>query len=305
MYTRRMEMRTIDAELLLDARAMIGEGPWWDSGRGLLYWLDIKGKNLHIFDPAAGSDRRLELGSMPGTVVGRESGGLLMAMENGFEFFDPETGLGSEILDPESDLAGNRFNDGKCDSRGRLWAGTMDDAEKETTGSLYRLDPDLECRRMIGGVGISNGIAFGADDKTMYYVDTPTRRIDAFDFDVATGSVSNRRTVVEVPKSMGMPDGMTIDDEGLLWVALWGGWGLGRWDPRSGKLAARVRLPVAKTSSCAFGGSGRSGARLDRLYVTTARVGLGPEEMKAQPHAGGLFVLEPGVGGPAPVPFAG
>jgi len=292
-------------ELAADAHAIVGEGPFWDASAGVLYWIDIKGRSLHVFDPDKAADRSVALASMPGAVVRRGAGGLLMAMKRGFAFVDPDTGLAVPLYDPEADKPGNRFNDGKCDSRGRFWAGTMDDAEVEKTGSLYRFDPDRSCVRYLEGVGISNGIAWSPDDSVMYYIDTPSRRVDAFDYDIETGGISRRRVAFEVPSAMGFPDGMTIDEEGMLWIALWGGWGLGRWDPRTGRLVGRVELPVEKTSSCAFGGCASGGSALDRLYVTTASVGLGPEELEEQPHAGGLFVLEPGVRGAASIPFAG
>jgi sugar lactone lactonase YvrE len=287
-------------ELVVDAHAVIGEGPWWDARAQLLYWIDIKGKRLHVFDPSQGGDRSVDLGKMPGCVVGRESGGLLAAMEDGFAFVDPSNGALTPICDPEADRPGNRFNDGKCDSRGCLWAGSMDDAEEGRTGAFYRLGADLACERLFDGVGISNGLAWSPDDRTMYYIDTPTGRVDAFDFDAEKGSLSKRRLAFEVPHGMGSPDGMTIDEEGMLWVALWMGWGVGRWDPRSGRLLEKVALPVARTSSCAFGGPS-----MDRLYITTASVGAMPGKEAGEPHAGGLFVYEPGLKGAASVPFAG
>jgi len=292
-------------ELVADAHALIGEGPWWDSRAGLLYWIDIAGKSLHVYDPAHASDRALSLGKKPGSAVGRASVGgapasLLMAMEDGFAFIDPDTGAISPLFDPEADRPGNRFNDGKCDSRGRFWVGSMDDAEAERSGALYRLGPDLACERVLDGLGISNGLAWSPDDRAMYFIDTLNRRVDAFDFEGETGGISNRRTAFDVPHDMGFPDGMTIDEEGMLWIALWMGWGLGRWDPLTGRLLERVHIPVARTSSCAFGGPS-----LDRLYITTASVGLGPEEKEGQPDAGGLFVYEPGLKGAAFTPFAG
>jgi sugar lactone lactonase YvrE len=295
-----------EPELIVDAHAIIGEGPWWDSRAGILYWLDIAGKSLHLFDPERGSDRSIALGNKPGCVVGRGSGyagpeSLLMATEDGFAFVDPAGGAARILFDPEADREGNRFNDGKCDSRGRLWAGSMDDSEGGAkSGALYRLGPGLACERVLDGLGISNGLAWSPDDRVMYFIDTPTRRVDAFDYESETGSVSKRRTAFEVPRDMGFPDGMTIDEEGMLWVALWMGWGLGRWDPRSGKLLERVAIPVARVSSCAFGGPG-----MDRLYITTASVGVGPEDEGGQPQAGGLFSYEPGLKGAASVPFAG
>jgi sugar lactone lactonase YvrE len=295
----------IEAVLAADAKAILGEGPHWDAESRLLYWIDIKGRRLHAYDPAKAADRSVPLESAPGAVVRRASGGLLAATAEGFAFVDPATGKASAILDPEAHMPGNRFNDGKCDSRGRFWAGTMAVSETGREGSLYRLDADLGCSRLLEGIGISNGLAWSLDDRILYYIDTPTRRVDAFDFDAETGGLSRRRVAFALPPSMGYPDGMTIDEEGMLWIALWDGWGLGRWDPLEGRQIGRVELPVARVSSCAFGGSASGEGGLDRLYVTTARAGLSAEELEAQPHAGSLFVLEPGLRGAASVPFAG
>ncbi len=290
------------AELVADARAILGEGPWWDARAGILYWVDIGGRRLHAHDPSGEPDRSVDLGKKPGTVVGRAAASgkpsLLIALEDGFAFVDPDSGATEPLFDPEADRRGNRFNDGKCDSRGRFWVGSMDDSESGArTGALYRLGPDLGCERVLDGLGISNGLAWSPDDRTMYFIDTPTRRVDAFDFDREGGVISNRRTAFEIPQEMGFPDGMTIDEEGMLWVALWMGWGLGRWDPRGGRLLERLDLPAARVTSCAFGGPG-----MDRLYVTTA--GAGPGEA-SQPHAGGLFACEPGLKGASSTPFAG
>lgn len=288
-------------ELLVDAHAVIGEGPWWDSAAGILYWIDIKGKKLHVYDPSASSDREVGLEKMPGTVVGRAGRkDLLMAMEDGFNFVDPSTGKATQILNPEPERKGNRFNDGKCDPRGRFWAGSMDDAEKGKTGAFYRLGTDLSCERQFDGVGISNGLAWSPDERFFYYIDTPTARVEAFDYDADAGRISNRRTAFEVGREIGHPDGMTIDEEGMLWVALWGGWGIGRWDPKTGRLLQKIELPVARTSCCVFGGP-----KLDRLYITTASKQMSPAEAAEQPHAGALFVCEPGVRGTGSVPFAG
>jgi sugar lactone lactonase YvrE len=295
------------AQLALDARALLGEGPYWDSSSGTLYWIDIAGRSLHAFDPAGCRDVAVGLPSKPGAVVGRSGGiardGLLMAMEDGFCFADPETGATSPILDPEPERATNRFNDGKCDSRGRFWAGSMDDSEKGRRGAFYRLGADLSCERQFDGVGISNGLAWSPDDRIMYYIDTPTRRVDAFDFDAEAGSIAGRRTAFEIPQGMGFPDGMTVDEEGMLWIALWMGWGLGRWDPGSGRLVEKLDLPVARCTSCAFGAK-PGGSALDRLYITTASLGIGPGEA-SQPEAGGVFVYDPGLSGAPSRPFAG
>jgi sugar lactone lactonase YvrE len=298
------------AELVADTRAILGEGPWWDARARVLYWIDIRGKSLHCFDPSTRIDRLVGLGKVPGTVVGRkdakdDSHGLLMAMEDGFYFIDPSTGDSVWLLDPEADRQGNRFNDGKCDERGRFWAGSMDDSEEANSGAFYRLDPDLGCERVLDGIGISNGLAWSPEGSTMYYIDSPTRRVDAFDFDADSGRLSGRRVAFELPAGLGFPDGMTIDEEGMLWIALWMGWGLGRWDPRSGKLLLKLEVPVARVTSCAFGTLPGMGGEMECLFITTASVGLGPEEHRLQPFAGGLFAYDAGLRGAASIPFAG
>jgi sugar lactone lactonase YvrE len=288
-------------ELIVDAHAILGEGPCWDAASGILYWIDIKGRRLHAFDPDSSQDRETRLDKMPGTVACRKSGAsLIMAMEDGFNFVDPTTGRATLIVDPEPDRPNNRFNDGKCDPSGRFWAGSMNDVDKARTGAFYRLGRDLSCERMLDGVGTSNGLTWSSDGRIMYYIDTRDARVDAFDFDRDEGLISNRRTAFEVPREIGHPDGMTIDEEGMLWVALWMGWGIGRWDPRTGKLLEKIDIPVARTSCCAFGGPS-----LDKLYITTASVDVGPEEAAEQPNAGGLFVYEPGLRGASSYSFAG
>jgi len=288
------------AELVMDARARLAEGPWWDSRAELLYWIDIEGLSLHAFDPANGSDARVaEFESKPGTVVGRAGGGLLVALADGLARVDPSSGSVRMLFDPEPDKTGNRFNDGKCDAAGRLWVGTMADSCEGREGALYRVGADLSCERMLDRIGISNGLGWSPDGRTMYFIDTPTRKVDAFDFDEESGAISRRRTVVAVPHGMGSPDGMTVDGEGMLWIALWMGWGLGRWDPGSGQLVEKVDVPAARTTSCCFGG-----ADLDTLFITTAASGSGGAE--GQPCAGGLFAYRPGgLRGAASTPFAG
>jgi sugar lactone lactonase YvrE len=167
-------------------------------------------------------------------------------------------------------------------------------------GKLYRLDADGSMHVMLRGVSTSNGIAWSLDRRTLYYIDTPLLRVDAFDYDDATGAIANRRTVITVPPGIGRPDGSTLDAEGMLWVARWEGWGVTRWNPRTGELLQSIRLPVARVTSCAFGGPG-----LDTLYVTTARNGLTPEQLAAQPFAGGLFQMKPGVCGLRAPAYAG
>lgn len=287
------------AELILDARAELGEGALWDARRQVLYWVDILKNALHVYDPLAQADRVIDVGQYVGTVVPRRAGGVMLALQHGFASLDLETEELDLIHDPEPHLPGNRFNDGKCDPAGRFWAGTMALDFTPNVGSLYRLDPDFSVRVMLGDVTISNGIVWSPDHTTMYYIDTPTRQVDAFDYDVETGQIENRRAVVRVPEEMGIPDGMAIDSEGMLWVAQWEGYGVSRWDPATGRLLQSVDVPVGQVTSCAFGGE-----NLDQLYITTARVELSADQLKAQPLAGGLFRADVGVTGLPAFEFA-
>jgi sugar lactone lactonase YvrE len=292
-HTQTQKIQQItEVDLLLDAKVLLGEGPSWNESTQQLYWVDIEGCAVHVYDPSNGTDRRIDLGQMAGCVVPRRAGGVLLAMQHGFYTLDLETEELRPILDPEVELAENRFNDGKCDSRGRLWAGTTRISHDQPSGSLYCLDTDLTCQRRVADVWISNGLAWSADDRIMYFIDSPTCRVDAFDFDVESGALSNRRTVVEVPAGTGTPDGMTIDEEGMLWIALWDGWRVTRWDPRSGHLIGEIPLPVARPTSCVFGGPD-----LDQLYITTASTRLPAASLADQPLAGGLFHCVPGVRG--------
>ena len=288
------------AELVIDARAMLAEGPVWHAQRQLLYWVSILASEVHVFDPATNEDRAIDVGQFVGTVVPRKSGGVIVALHHGIASLDLDTGDLKVLADPEADQPGNRFNDGKCDPAGRFWAGTMSLTYVEGAGSLYMMDADLSVRPMLGNVTISNGIVWSPDRSTMYYIDTPTCEVSAFDYAVETGAISNRRTAVRIPKDLGGPDGMTIDAEGKLWVAVWGSGAVSRWDPESGEMLGAVSLPVTAVSACAFGGP-----NLDELYVTTAREGMDEQALAEQPHAGGVFRVKPGVCGVEAFEFAG
>ncbi len=285
-------MSATTVELVLDAKAELGEGPIWDYRRGVLYWVDITRKVIHVYDPVANRDRTIDAGQEVGCLALRSNGGLILAGRNGFVELDLESGVIADVLDPERHLPDNRFNDGKCDARGRFWAGTMNTKGQRDRGSLYCLYPDFRLRTLLTGVSISNGIAWSADLKTMYYIDTPTAEVAAFDFDADTGDLAARRAVIRIPDGKGKPDGMTMDTEGMLWVALYGGGAVTRWDPRDGKLLATIEVPARNVTCCAF-----AGLRMDELYITTARQGLDPQALAAAPHSGGLFRAVPGARG--------
>ncbi len=287
-------------ELLLDARAELGEGPAWDVRTGRLTWVDIYAGNLHVFDPRDGSDRTLPTGEHVGCAAPRRSGGLVLALRSGFALLDPLSGELTRLGNPEPHLPGNRFNDGKCDPAGRFLAGSMDNAEKEPSGSLYCLSPDGTWKTLLGGLRISNGLAWSPDFRTFYHIDTPARQVTAFDYDLEVGAVSRPRPAVSVPPEMGWPDGMTSDAEGRLWIAMWGGARLTCWDPSDGRLLEEIPVPALNVSCCVFGG-----ADLTELYVTSARKGLTTEQLERYPFTGGLFRLKTDVQGMPTFAFGG
>ena len=284
-------MTAAAVELVLDARADLGEGPRWDSAHQRLLWVDIMRGRVHAFTPSTGACRNVAVGQPVGALASCRDGSLVLAVAGGFARLDLDSQKFEMQAAVEADRPQNRMNDGACDGAGRFWAGTMALDEGRGAGALYRLDPDLTVHTMLTGVSISNGLDWSLDGRRMYYVDSPTRRIDVFDFDVATGSIANRRTFVEVPADAGVPDGLTIDAAGFVWLALWGGAALRRFAP-DGTLERVVPLPVTHPTSCAFGG-----AALDELYVTSARRPLTAEEKARQPQAGGVFRVRPGVVG--------
>jgi len=285
-------MRISSPKFLLDVKAELGEGPAWDAARGLLSWVDIYAGHLHIYDPVSGEDHAHELGVLLGCAAPTRSGKLVLGLCDGLATFELATAQLAYLVRPEPHLPNNRFNDGKCGPDGRFLAGTMDQGEKANTGSLYSLDPNGTLKTLVGGVGISNGLAWSPDHKTLYYIDTPTRSVAAYDYDLASGEIANRRVVVNVPAEFGWPDGMTSDRQGRLWVALWGGAALSVWEPGTGQLVERIPIPAKNVSSCVFGGSDGN-----QLYVTSARKGLSQTDLTAYPATGGLFRLETDVEG--------
>jgi sugar lactone lactonase YvrE len=287
-----MEQAHQELKLIWDGKAMLAEGPVWDHTNGQLVWVDIMGKCVHFFDPTKAVDRTITLDQRIGAAVPTIHGGLILALENGFHELDLETERLTKIIDPESDKPGNRFNDGKCDDAGRFWAGTMDMNEEHPNGSLYCLETNRTLRKAVEGIIVSNGMAWSPDNRTMYYIDSPTKRVLAYDFVLESGELSNPRIVVTIPDGEGFPDGMTVDTEGMLWIAQWDGWQVSRWDPHLGKRILSIPVPVARVSSCVFGGE-----NFDELFITTARVGLNEKQLADQPSAGGIFSIKPGYKG--------
>ena len=274
-------------------RAKWGEGAlWWNDA---LLYVDIEGHRVIRFDPASGEEKVWEVGERVGTVVPRESGGLLIAGDNGFHFLDEVSGKLTALGDPEPDKKpDNRFNDGKCSPDGRFFAGTISLVKKTGDARLYRLDPDLTIHEVFGPVTNSNGIAWSADGRTVYYIDTPRKEVLAFDYEA--GHLGNLRTVVSTAHHDASPDGMTIDADGNLWIAFCHGGCVACFSPVSGEELRKVDLPCLETTSCAFGGPD-----LADLYVTT-----GLHKSVVEEDAGRLFVIRGfGVRGLSAHAFAG
>jgi len=282
----------LQAELLYNPKAILGEGPVWHPVDKILYWVDIEGYALHIFDPENQAKEKIDFEKMPGALVPMESGGLLVAFENGLAGVDPETHQIDYKIKFTPDNPDIRCNDGKCDPNGNFWIGTMHKEFKPNAGALYRVDNDFNLNRQIEGTTISNGLAWSRDNTTMYYIDSPTACVTAYNFDPSTNQIVSPRRIIEIPESYGVPDGMTIDEEGMLWIAHWKGSCVRCWDPSSGKVLAKVALPVPLVTCCTFGG-----ADLDILYITTARSGLSNDQLQEYPLSGGLFAITPGICG--------
>jgi sugar lactone lactonase YvrE len=282
----------------IDAADDLGEGPHWDHRTGELLWVDITQGRIHAWSPPDGSVRTESLDAEVSAVVPRASEpGHVVAAGHRVLLRDGDRERVLAVV--EEDLPDNRFNDGKCDPQGRLWAGTMSKTRANGAAALYRLVPGRELERVIVGTTISNGLGWNPPGDTMYFIDSTTQRIDAFDFDGATGEIANRRTLVEIDPNDGLPDGMTIDAEGGIWVCLFGGGAIRRYAP-DGTLEAAIALPTTNTTSATF-----AGPDLRTLYITTARHGLTPTQLATEPLAGALLTLDPGVTGLPPNHFAG
>lgn len=285
-----------NADLFFDARAQLGEGPvWWD---GKLWFVDILGQQVcWLDDLKSGKIHRQDVGAPVGAMVPRDSGGFVLALKDRFVTWNPDSG----VLDTLAKIGGlpahMRLNDGKCDPCGRFFAGTMDTEGKPPCGKLYMLDSGNNLSEQLGGIAISNGLAWDVSGTTFYYIDTPTHTVSVFDYDAEKGALGQLKSAFEIS---GRPDGMTIDTDGNLWIAIWGGWGVGCWDPRSGKQRHWIDVPAENVTCPTFGGP-----NLDQLFISTARLNRSEENLKNQPYAGGIFICDPGVRGRMATSFAG
>lgn len=289
--------RVIDADLAVAAQCELAEGPVWDVSRGLLWWVDILAGHVHAIDPGSGARTWFDAGDPVGAVGLTRGGGLVLALADGFALAGDNGDQLTRVPGFSVDQA-SRFNDGKPDPWGNFIAGTMAwDESGHPPGSLYRLSPDGTVTELFGDVSLSNGLDWTDDRRLFYYADSISGRVDLFATDPDTGALSGRRPFVAIPKADGSPDGLTLDAEGCVWLAVWGAGELRRYTP-DGRLDTVVRLPARQVTSAAFGGPD-----LATLYITCAWAGLTPAGRADQPHAGDIFACTPGVTGRLPYLF--
>ncbi len=289
----------VDVTCVVDARNILGEGPVWCPIEQVLYWIDIARPTLNRVDPKTGEWATWDLPKPAGSFALRRKGGLLVAFRAGMAWLELPSGRLEWVEVAGARLERGRFNDGKCDRKGRFWVGTMDRHLTDPIGELYRIDPDLSCRTMDRGFILSNGIAWSPDDRTMYFTDSRARAIYAYDFDLESGGVANRRVFAAFGDGPGRPDGCTVDAGGYLWTALVNAWRILRFAP-DGRLDRAIELPVQRPTSCIFGGPD-----LDALFVTSSTLSLAEEDLAKQPLAGGVFRIDVGVRGLPEPRFAG
>lgn len=274
-----------EAEHVLASQNTLGEGACWNPDEQRIYWVDIYENRFHRLEPATGKFETFDVGTQVGVLRFRTSGGLIMGTKKGLGFWDEQNGF-QLIVNPEPDKPFNRFNDGAIDARGRFWANTMCDPPEKSPkpeGSLYRLDPDLSLHIMETDLLLPNGIGWSPDYKTMYMANSPLHVIFAYDFDLESGTISNRRDFIHIPENEGVPDGLTIDSDGHLWSARWSQGKISHFDPR-GTLVEEIHVASPNTSCTSFGGPD-----LNELYITSARKELTDEQKAQFPQAGDLF----------------
>jgi len=287
-----MRDTTIQATHLYSSQCLLGESPFWHASRKSFFWVDIENGKLFEHQLQTGNTiiktfpHRLTL-----VLEGKENQ-VILALDCKIATYDLETGTLNWLAEVETEFPLNRFNDGKCDSKGRLWIGTLSTEFTAGSGCLYRIGKDLKPYKMLAMLTIPNGMAWTADNSIFYFIDSLTQKIQAFHFDLESGEIESSKTVIEIPQELGLPDGMCIDREGMLWIAHYGGSGVYRWNPQTGELLEKIELPVPHVTSCAFGGE-----NMDTLLITSAQENLDETQLKVFPLSGDVFIAKTKVSG--------
>lgn len=283
---------------LYASQCILGEGPYWHARRKSFFWVDIESGTLFEYSINTGKVKTWNFSHRLSLVLeGKDDDQVILALDLKIARFNLKTEELEWLATIERGLPDNRCNDGKCDANGRLWVGTMSKKFTDGAGSFYSLDQDFKLHKHLDQITISNGMAWTKDNKTMYYIDSPTQQVNAYHFDLEKGLIQFDRTAIEIPISLGTPDGMCIDQEGKLWIAHYGGSGVYRWDPISGKLIEKIELPVPNITSCTFGGE-----NLGTLLVTTARENLNETQLLEHPLSGDVFLIQTNTKGFLPNP---
>lgn len=280
------------ASLLYKCDCSLGEGAFWHEARQSFFWVDIDGMCLFEYGSLNEKVNTWRFEHRPSFIALDTQGQFVIAFQGGIARFDLQTEKLHWLVNIVKDDTEQRTNDGAIDSEGRLWIGTMNVKFKEGAGALYCLSNDLSLTKKIEGLTIPNGLVWSLNDRTMYHIDSPTRKVQSYSFDHKTGTIIFEKTAVTIPKEAGNPDGMCIDEEGMLWIAQWNGSGVYRWNPDTGKLLDKIEVPVPQVSSCAFGGTD-----YDQLFITTAREGFSSELIAKYPDSGSIYTARPGMRG--------
>jgi sugar lactone lactonase YvrE len=278
--------------VLCKCECILGESPLWHAERKCCFWVDIENGILYEYSWLLQTTRFWKFNYKLTLVLQGKGNQLILALNARIARFDLESEQMEWLLDVEMPPSENRCNDGACDSSGRLWLGTMHLEHKNGAGALYCIDTNLNVHKKLDHTTISNGLVWSLDNKRLYYIDSPTQVVQSFIFEEESGGIIFEKNIVKIPIEMGTPDGMTIDEEGMVWIAHWGGFGLYRWNPHNGQIIDRIELPVPQITSCAF-----AGENLDYLIITTARENLKEEGLKKYPESGNIFLIKADVKG--------
>jgi sugar lactone lactonase YvrE len=280
------------ASLLYKCDCTLGEGAFWHEARQSFFWVDIEGMRLHEYVIGNQKVNFWQFANRPSMIALNRQGEMILVLQGGVARFDLRTGNLVSLAEIEKENPNMRTNDGGIDAEGRLWIGTMHVDHNAGAGGLYCVENDFLPVKKIENLTIPNGLTWSLDGKTMYHIDSPTKKVQAYYFNSATGEIIFERTAITIPEGDGFPDGMCIDKEGMLWIAHWDGFGVCRWNPENGKLLNKIEVPVPQVSSCAFGG-----ANFDQLFITTARENFTPSLLEKYPDSGSVYVASPGVKG--------